>query len=143
MMREFVLLAPSTVSLEDLEKGVPHQWQQPYAGVAVGIEALAQQMEKDEQPACHVDDTSISNDRKCRNDKRSTFWTPAGEAAIRSRGRFRGRYRSLTEANQGGSARRREPNLGGCIRMSESDANSVSVLSRDKCSRTVWFPLIG
>jgi len=47
-----------------------------------------------------------------------------------------------TESNHGRWIRRREPNHGGWIPGSESDANSVSVLSRDKCSRTVSFPLI-
>ena len=43
--------------------------------------------------------------------------------------------------NQGRRVRAGGRNQGGAVRGSERDANRVSVLSRDKCSRTVWFAL--
>ncbi len=46
-------------------------------------------------------------------------------------GESRGRSRSLTE-----------PNPWGWLRYSEAYAKRVSVFARDKCSRTVWFPLV-
>jgi hypothetical protein len=45
------------------------------------------------------------------------------------------------ELKQCGWVRTQEPNQGGRVRGGASNANRVSALSRDICSRTVSFPL--